>query len=176
MGCSPENGENGVDGQNGLDGLNSLVQTLVEQPGANCESGGFRVETGLDINRNGTLDVGEVQNSEFICNTDSSDFPYQNYVSLLSQSGTQAPVANILENSLGVTITWERESAGVYLGTLDQAIDISKSVIFYSTPPTHTIVRGTLMNTTLLKLELQNGTNAFLDNFTNLSFELRQYE
>lgn len=42
------------------------------------------------------------------------------YVALLSQSGTNAPVATVKQNSLGGEITWSRVGGGVYLGTLLQ--------------------------------------------------------
>jgi len=43
--------------------------------------------------------------------------PYTTYVANLSQSGTAAPAAEILENSMG-TITWARTGVGIYEGTL----------------------------------------------------------
>jgi len=44
--------------------------------------------------------------------------PYKVYIALLSQSGTDAPVATVLENTLGGTIMWTRNSVGNYIGTL----------------------------------------------------------
>lgn len=234
--CSSEDGTNGLDGRDGIDGLdgenglNSLVNTAVEDPGTNCANGGFRLDFGLDINSNGTLEASEVTSSQYVCNTESStglsslvstaielpgencsnggykldvgidnnsngildinevttseylcngeagDFTYQSYTSLISQSGTNDPTEQVLENNINITITWTREAQGIYTGTLDSPIDISKTVIFFSTPTTHTSVRGTLESTTEIRLELQNGINAFADNFDNLSFELREYE
>lgn len=158
------------------DGLTSLVSTMIEQPGANCVNGGYRLDIGLDANSNGALDAGEVSNSEYLCNGNPADFAYQSYASLISQTGTNDPTVQVLDNSLGLAITWARDSQGVYIGTLDAAIDISKTVIFFSTPTTHTGVRGELLSNTQIRLELQNGINAFADNFENLSFELREYE
>lgn len=40
--------------------------------------------------------------------------PYKVYVAQLVQSGTGAPVATVLENTLGVTLTWSRTSTGYY--------------------------------------------------------------
>nr|WP_297788360.1 hypothetical protein [uncultured Allomuricauda sp.] len=157
-------------------GLTSLINTVIEQPGVNCTNGGYRLDVGLDINNNGTLDVDEVTTSEYLCNGDASDFSYQSYASLISQTGTDDPTVQVLENSLNLTITWTRQSQGIYLGTLDIPIDISKTVIFFSTPTTHTGVRGTLESNNQIRLELQNGVNVFADNFENLSFELREYE
>lgn len=38
------------------------------------------------------------------------------YIALLTQTGTDAPVATVLVNTLGDTITWSRDSAGTYTG------------------------------------------------------------
>ncbi|MFH1852545.1 MAG: hypothetical protein ABIA75_09385 [Candidatus Neomarinimicrobiota bacterium] len=40
------------------------------------------------------------------------------YRALLTQTGTDAPVATVLENSLGGVLVWTRSSTGVYTGTL----------------------------------------------------------
>ena len=63
-------GTNGINGQNGL---NALIKTTVEAAGANCANGGTKIETGLDANSNGILDVVEVNTSQtqFVCNGNS---------------------------------------------------------------------------------------------------------
>ena len=43
--------------------------------------------------------------------------PYKVYVALLIQSGTSAPVATVLENTLGGTVVWGYGSAGIFNGT-----------------------------------------------------------
>ena len=43
--------------------------------------------------------------------------PYKVYTALLTQTGTNAPVATILENTVG-NIVWSYDSTGEYLGTL----------------------------------------------------------
>ena len=180
--CSPEdgvdgtNGRDGTDGSNGTNGLNSLITTLIEQPGENCSNGGYRIEVGLDDNNNGTLDAAEVDATEFLCNGDTSGLTFQSYVSLISQSGTADPTTSVLENSLDLSIVWTRESQGKYVGSLDRTIDIGKTVIFYTTPTTHTGVRGEIVGDNEVRIELQNGINTFADDFSNLSFELREYE
>jgi hypothetical protein len=182
VGCSPEDGTDGINGANGIDGIDGgngsdgLIKTLVEQPGANCSNGGFSVQSGLDANANGTLDANEVSSTEYLCNGDNADFTYQSYVSLITQSGTENPSSSVLENTLSLNINWIRESQGKYVGTLDKTITIGKTVIFYTTPTTHTGVRGEIIGDNQVRMELQNGINAFMDNFSNLSFELRQYE
>jgi len=46
------------------------VRTLSEPAGANCPSGGIKIETGVDANGSGTLDDGEViaTQTKYICN------------------------------------------------------------------------------------------------------------
>lgn len=51
------------------------------------------------------------------------------YVALLTQTGTDAPVATGLENTLGGTVVWTYSSPGVYIGTLAGAFPASKTYI-----------------------------------------------
>ena len=46
---------------------------------------------------------------------------YLVYTALLTQSGTDAPVATVLENTLGGTVVWTRTDVGTYEGTLTGA-------------------------------------------------------
>jgi hypothetical protein len=68
-GATGPQGQAGIDGTNGL---NALIKTTAEPAGTNCTNGGTKIETGLDANGNGVLDVGEVNASEtfFICDSD----------------------------------------------------------------------------------------------------------
>ena len=52
--------------------------------------------------------------------------PYKVYTALLNQSGTNAPVATVLENTTGLTITWSRFQVGVYRGQLSALQDETK--------------------------------------------------
>lgn len=45
----------------------SLVATAPEPPGANCTYGGTAIETGRDLNDNGTLDASEVTSTSYVC-------------------------------------------------------------------------------------------------------------
>lgn len=53
--------------------------------------------------------------------------PYKVYTALLSQSGTSAPTATVLENTLGGTVTWTYTSTGSYVGTLTSAFTLNKT-------------------------------------------------
>lgn len=55
---------------------------------------------------------------------------YLVYTALLNQSGTSAPVATVLQNTLGGTVVWTRTGTGQYAGTLAGAFTANKTVIF----------------------------------------------
>ena len=63
-------GTNGTNGTNGVDGKNTLAKTTTEAAGANCTTGGVKIEYGLDANNNGTLDVSEINATltRYVCN------------------------------------------------------------------------------------------------------------
>jgi len=48
--------------------------------------------------------------------------PYKVYSALLTQTGTAAPVATVLENNLGATIVWTRDAGGEYAATASSAV------------------------------------------------------
>ena len=60
----------GTNGTNGADGKNTLAKTTTEAAGANCTTGGVKIEYGLDANSNGTLDVSEINATltRYVCN------------------------------------------------------------------------------------------------------------
>ena len=51
------------------------------------------------------------------------------YVALLAQSDEDAPVATVLENSLGGTIVWTRQGYACYRATLTGAFPAGKTLI-----------------------------------------------
>jgi hypothetical protein len=67
-------GAMGAAGTNGTNGLNALIKTTTEVAGANCANGGTKIETGLDVNGNGVLEVTEVNASQtkYVCNGSSN--------------------------------------------------------------------------------------------------------
>ncbi len=52
----------------GIDGLVSLIKVTNEGPGLNCVTGGTKIDTGIDKNKNIILDTDEIQSSAYICN------------------------------------------------------------------------------------------------------------
>jgi hypothetical protein len=63
-------GPSGPMGTAGTNGQNALVKTTLELAGANCTTGGIKVETGLDANNNGLLDAVEINTllTTYVCN------------------------------------------------------------------------------------------------------------
>lgn len=73
-GANGATGPQGPAGNNGLNGLNALIKTTTEPAGSNCANGGTKIETGLDANSNGVLEINEVNLSQtqYVCNGQSS--------------------------------------------------------------------------------------------------------
>lgn len=57
---------------------------------------------------------------------------YKVWKGFLTQSGTNAPVATVLENNLGGTIVWTFDSTGSFRGTLSNAFTADKTFLFPS--------------------------------------------
>jgi hypothetical protein len=59
----------GPQGVQGIDGKNALIKTTAEPTGSNCAVGGTKIETGIDANSNGILEISEVDNTQttYVC-------------------------------------------------------------------------------------------------------------
>ena len=51
------------------------------------------------------------------------------YRALLTQTGTDAPVATVIENTLGGDVVWTRGLTGIYFGTLAGAFPSGKTYV-----------------------------------------------
>jgi len=66
-GCS-DDGKDGLDGSNGVDGIDALItQTQLAAGDTQCFKGGIRIDSGQDSNRNGLLEVSEINQTTFQC-------------------------------------------------------------------------------------------------------------
>lgn len=54
---------------------------------------------------------------------------YKVYVALLTQTGTSAPTATVLANTLGGTVVWARTGTGGYTATLSGAFTVNKTIV-----------------------------------------------
>jgi hypothetical protein len=59
----------------------------------------------------------------------SDNKPYKVYTALLTQTGSNAPTAIVLENTLGSELVWTRNVAGTYSATLTNAFPEVKTFI-----------------------------------------------
>lgn len=111
-------------------GVNTGDQTLTNSSDATSHtvtlsaSGGsiqFVEGSGVTLTTSGSASAGVVTIAA------SGGSSYLKYVALLSQSGTDAPVAAVLENTLGGTVVWSREDVGRYSATLTGAFTANKT-------------------------------------------------
>ena len=65
-----------------------------------------------------------------VANVPTNTLPYKSYVASITQTGTAAPVATVLENTLGGTVGWVRLVDGQYIGTLTGAFTTNKTACF----------------------------------------------
>jgi hypothetical protein len=72
-------------GASGDDGLRSLIAVTAEPAGANCATGGQRVEYGIDDDGNGTLDAAEVDGTTYVCNGADGTTPPQSLLDVTAE-------------------------------------------------------------------------------------------
>lgn len=75
------------------------------------------------------FETGDVPTQAQFADFIDTAVPCKKYVALLTQTGTAAPIATILENTIG-DIVWSRVEAGFYNGTLNGAFTIDKVLCF----------------------------------------------
>jgi hypothetical protein len=103
---------------------------------------------------------------------------YKVYTALLNQSGTDAPVPTVLENTLG-EIIWTRNSVGFYTATSSFARFVLNKTICFTTfgnflsDPTNAAASYTTDSTVTLNTMIPTDNN--YDVFSNLAFEIRVY-
>lgn len=72
-GANGADGSDGADGKDGAGGKNSKINIAVEPAGANCASGGLRIQSGIDSDGDGTLAPDEVATTSYVCHGDKGD-------------------------------------------------------------------------------------------------------
>lgn len=92
---------------------------------------------------------------------------YKVYRALLSQSGTNAPTAVVLENTLGGTLVWTRSNAGKYVGTLAGAFPINKCSIGNGDGSSGVIMYTDIINQYILMLSRLSDNTIELKQFNS---------
>lgn len=104
---------------------------LMLQPNGGNVGIGTTTDNGVDkVQVNGTISASPATTANQVVvksQLDAVARPYKVYVALLSQTGTNAPTATVLENTLGGTVVWTRTATGTYLGTLNGVFTIDKT-------------------------------------------------
>lgn len=110
--------------------------------------------------------------------------PYKVYIATLTQTGTSAPTATVLENTLGGTLVWTRTGQGQYLATLSGVFTANKTVIFCGPdnddigPFPATAFRTDVNSITLKTLQINFPAEAYIpidDFMSEFSIEIRVY-
>jgi hypothetical protein len=77
---------------------------------------------------------------------------YTVYTALITQTGTDAPVATVLQNTTGGTITWTYSNVGVYVATI--------SGTTYTANKTAVLISSGGVNNSTVKSSVVNSTTA----------------
>ncbi len=128
---------------------------------------GSQIDPITEENKTVQFTVGQIASF-----ANSYSLGYTVYTALLTQAGTAAPVATILQNTTGGTITWTRTGAGAYTATISSSLFTSnKTIVFINggTPPTSTIFWESPSTTTVT---ISTGSDSKL---TDASIEIRVY-
>lgn len=144
-GCNGDDGKDGTNGVDGADGFNSLVkQSFVPVGNANCLNSGIRIDSGVDSNRNETLDDGEITATEYVCSAMSGSVattvnnPWfakgsqrmaqavMNSDSLINEQGKAKNVILFVGDGMGIsTVTAARILAGQKMGKMGEEHNLS---------------------------------------------------
>lgn len=103
---------------------------------------------------------------------------YKVYTALLTQSGTDAPVAIVLENTLGGDVSWTRANPGDYIANTSGLLTLNKTGFFIQ--PIDSGVEANMYNnlidTNKVELQIKNTALEGVDNaLLNTLIEIRVY-
>jgi len=112
--------------------------------------------------------------------------PYKVYRALVFQAGTDAPVVEVLENSLNINITFSHEATGDYLGIIDKNIfespneDVTITSAFFDSGTTTACVAMTapVFFNAFFIASYEDGvlTDDILGSSCNIVLEIRKYK
>lgn len=93
------------------------------------------------------VDTSRVATSYDLVSAAGGGASYDVYTAVLTQSGTSAPTATVLENTLGGTVVWSYSGTGTYIATLANAFPSGKTAIYHGTYTT--AITSTELGTTI---------------------------
>jgi hypothetical protein len=137
-------GPQGLAGTNGTNGLNALIKTSSEPAGANCTNGGTKIETGLDANSNGVLDVAEVNaaQTQYVCNNTggAGGLAFSN-MQVFATPGTYSWTCPVGVTKIIVEV-WGAGGGGRYTGTGGGGGGYGKSILNVNSGNSYNIIVG----------------------------------
>lgn len=114
--------------------------------------------------------------NEIIDAINNASINYKIYVALLTQSGTSAPVATVIHNTLGGTVAWSYSGVGIYIGTLTGAFTTNKTVVFTNNAVSDTQTLSYQVSTDAIEIDILTLAGVATNNqLTGVSIEIRVY-
>lgn len=113
--CSDgEEGDQGAQGADGNNGLNSLLQQTPLAAGhSHCALGGVQLDSGLDANNNGMLDLAEISETSYVCQSTAeknfnrvASFPVCQQIDLSCDTDTQTSAEIVAASTDGMTLIY----------------------------------------------------------------------
>ncbi len=104
---------------------------------------------------------------------------YTTYVATITQAGTNAPVANEIQNTTGETIAWTYNTEGRYVATIENAtFTANKTAVFLSSASNNNrfVKTGVVTTTTVDIYNINSQTGVVAENISaNTAIEIRIY-
>ena len=102
--------------------------------------------------------------------------PYKVYTALLTQSGTIAPTAIVLENTFGETFTWTYNSVGVYDVTVSNGAFIYEKTTVYVSNDYNGFSLGAFNDVNIIRIISRSTSYADVNNVLYMDrIEIRLY-
>jgi len=117
-----------------------------------------------------------IANTNFVTGAIATAKPYKVYTAILTQTGTSAPVATVLQNTLGGTPVWTRTSTGLYTATLTGFFTPNKTALFASVQYFGAAVSPLYTGTDVVGIQtFITSTGVLSDNINGATIEIRVY-
>jgi alkaline phosphatase len=135
--ASCSDGDNGVNGVNGVNGQNSLlIQTTLAMGNAQCPNSGVQIDSGLDIDANGSLETAEITATEYVCSPGVTSVSASEILSSLNNDWFTAGAQQV-ENARKVwldatrTVSGKSAEANVQAKSITSLKGQAKNVILF---------------------------------------------
>jgi len=152
--------------------ISSIGSLILQDGGTFVDDGVNRLQVSGSIKATSHITTGGLS-SQKVNGDGSLTVGYKVYTALLTQSGTSAPTAIVLENTLGGTVVWGRSVTGVYYATLTGVFTINKTALFVTNRLSNDLLRAysDAEDSNTIYLESSNGDGNLLNN----TIEIRVY-